>query len=655
MNFGYYRIACASPDLSVADVDYNVQQIASIVHKADQMHTSVLIFPELSLTGFTCADLFLQQQLEQKAVEALAFLCDTTRDTHTLFCVGLPVEVDSSRFSCAAFVFRGNLLALIPKSFPPNYSEFYERRWFTPADECTRLLTIGGFKDVPLGCNILIESAEDVHLKVASELCEDLWVPLSPSTRHALHGATLIANLSASNEVVSKADYRRLLVSSHSAKTVSVYAYSSSGRGESTTDMVFGGHRLICSNGDVKAESTPFAAQDDLLVADVDFQRITQERLKTTTFAQGMAQLPPCEYRTIKIHGINRPDFSLTGELLLDTVAPLPFVPRDEGERKDRCLSVVQMQSEGLSKRLRAAKCKSAVVGLSGGLDSTLALLVTARAVDIVGLSRKSILAVTMPAFGTTERTLDNACALAEKTGATLRKIDVSNSVLAHFADIAHEKGLHDAVYENAQARERTQVLMDLANATGGIVVGTGDLSELALGWCTYNGDHMSMYAVNSSIPKTLVRHLVSWFADEAAAKGDEGLAAVLRDILDTPVSPELLPPEDGKISQKTEELVGPYELHDFFLYYFLRFGFAPSKIRFLARCAFSPDEYDDQTIDKWLGVFYRRFFAQQFKRSCVPDGAKVGTVSLSPRGDWRMPSDASAALWLSSLDGGKC
>ena len=655
MNFGYFRIACASPRLQVADVDFNVQQIASVVHKADQQKVSVLVFPELSLTGFTCSDLFLQQQLENAATKALAALCDATRSTHTLFCVGLPVEVGAERYSCAAFVFKGELLALIPKSFPPNYSEFYERRWFSPAPHATSLIDFAGFHDVPMGCNIIIEDGEDAHLKVASELCEDLWVPLSPSTRHALNGATLIANLSASNEVVSKADYRRLLVSSHSAKTISAYAYSSSGSSESTTDMVFAGHRLICSNGDVKGESKPFCAQDELLVADVDLQRITQERLKTTTFAQGRVHLPPADYLTLTIHGTNRPDFSHSDELLLDKVAPLPFVPRDEGERRERCLSVVQMQSEGLSKRLVAAKAKSAVVGLSGGLDSTLALLVAARASDIAGLDHKSILAATMPAFGTTERTLANACSLAQAVGATLRKIDVSSSVRCHFADIAHDEAVHDAVYENAQARERTQVLMDLANATGGIVVGTGDLSELALGWCTYNGDHMSMYAVNSSIPKTLVRHLVSWFADEAAS-GDQGeLAAVLCDILDTPVSPELLPPDGGKISQKTEELVGPYELHDFFLYYFLRWGFAPAKIRFLARRAFSQDEYTDQSIDKWLEVFLRRFFSQQFKRSCVPDGAKVGTVSLSPRGDWRMPSDASAALWLSSLKDSKC
>ena len=655
MNFGYFRIACASPRLQVADVDFNARQIASIVHEADQQRVSVLLFPELSLTGFTCADLFLQQQLENAAAKALAALCDATRDTRTLFCVGLPVEVGPDRFSCAAFVFAGQLLALIPKSFPPNYAEFYERRWFSPAPHTTTLIDFAGFQDVPLGCNIIIEDDEDAHLKVAAELCEDLWVPFSPSTRHALNGATLIVNLSASNEVVSKADYRHLLVSSHSAKTISAYAYASSGRGESTTDMVFGGHRLICCNGDVKAESKPFCAQDELLVADVDFHRITQERLKTTTFAQGRAHLPPVEYLTLKIHGTNRPDFAKPDELLLDKVSPLPFVPHDEGERKERCLSVVQMQSEGLSKRLVASAAKSAVVGLSGGLDSTLALLVAARAADTARLEHKSILAVTMPAFGTTDRTLANACSLAQAVGATLRKIDVSTSVRCHFADIAHDEAVHDAVYENAQARERTQVLMDLANASGGIVVGTGDLSELALGWCTYNGDHMSMYAVNSSIPKTLVRHLVSWFADEAAGGGQEELAAVLRDILDTPVSPELLPPDRGNISQKTEELVGPYELHDFFLYYFLRWGFAPDKIRFLARRAFEPDEYTDQTIDKWLEVFLRRFFSQQFKRSCVPDGAKVGTVSLSPRGDWRMPSDASAALWLSSLDGGKC
>ncbi len=642
----------------MADCAFNAQQI--IQTAASCPDAQLIVFPELCITGYTCGDLFLQQTLQEGAVRALELICDQTKNSGSLIVAGLPVTVDLQRYNCAAFIHKGRVLAVVPKTYIPNYSEFYERRWFTPAGaalpQSIRLTSDGAL--IPFGTDILLRDSSDPRFTVAAEICEDAWVPLSPSVRHALAGATVIANLSASNEVVGKAAYRRTLVSSQSAKTMSAYLYADAGHDESTTDMVFSGHNIIACDGKILSESAPFAASASVLTADIDLERIAQERLRTTTFADcaaatgGAAQVP---YRIISFEGADNPFTRNKEAVLTGGVDPRPFVPASELQRRTRCTEVVDMQAQGLAKRLRHIHAASAVIGLSGGLDSTLALLVTCRAFDLCGIDRRGITAVTMPCFGTTDRTYRNACALAQESGVQLREVRIADAVRQHFKDIGHDEAKHDVTYENSQARERTQVLMDIANQTNGIVIGTGDLSELALGWATYNGDHMSMYGVNASIPKTLVKYLVSWFADDAGENSNERLQQVLLDILSTPVSPELLPPEkDGTIAQKTEDLVGPYELHDFFLYYVLRFGYTPSKILFLAEQAFcigAQAAYSRQTVQKWLVTFYRRFFAQQFKRSCMPDGAKVGTVSLSPRGDWRMPSDASAALWLKELE----
>lgn len=658
MNYGYFRAACVSPSLTVADPLANEKSIIESVKKAQAANVCLLVFPELSITAYTCQDLFQQKSLETQAVESLKNIALKTKTTSLLFAVGLPLSFEGNRYNCAAFIQHGKVLAIIPKTFIPNYGEFYESRWFASWNKTTTQITLGkGFEDIPFGTDIIIEDKNDANIKIACEICEDLWVPLAPSARHALKGATIIANLSAGNEVAQKADYRRTLVSAHSAKITGAYIYANAGHDESTTDMVFSGHNLICLNGSIKAESTLFEDTGKLLIADLDLEKIMQDRLKSTTFTQG-AYFVSGDYKIIYTEFKDNKLGPKSKEPLYDFIDPHPFVPSDEAKRRERCLAVIEMQSEGLAKRLRHINAKSAVIGLSGGLDSTLALLVTARAFDKCDLDRKNIYAITMPAFGTTDRTYKNACLLAEKTGATLKEIDIKKSVTQHYQDIGHDINVHDITYENGQARGRTYILMDYANKTGGIVIGTGDLSELALGWCTYNGDHMSMYGVNSSIPKTLVRYLVSWFADDVMERGNGELSKVLIDILNTPVSPELLPPENGTISQKTEELVGPYELHDFFLYYVLRFGYSPKKIFYLACTALEGKKaegtkliYTKAIILKWLKSFYRRFFTQQFKRSCMPDGAKVGTVNLSPRGDWRMPSDASFALWQKECD----
>lgn len=658
MNYGYFRAACVSPSLTVADPLANEKSIIESVKKAQAANVCLLVFPELSITAYTCQDLFQQKSLETQAVESLKNIALKTKTTSLLFAVGLPLSFEGNRYNCAAFIQHGKVLAIIPKTFIPNYGEFYESRWFASWNKTTTQITLGkGFEDIPFGTDIIIEDKNDANIKIACEICEDLWVPLAPSARHALKGATIIANLSAGNEVAQKADYRRTLVSAHSAKITGAYIYANAGHDESTTDMVFSGHNLICLNGSIKAESTLFEDTGKLLIADLDLEKIMQDRLKSTTFTQG-AYFVSGDYKIIYTEFKDNKLGPKSKEPLYDFIDPHPFVPSDEAKRRERCLAVIEMQSEGLAKRLRHINAKSAVIGLSGGLDSTLALLVTARAFDKCDLDRKNIYAITMPAFGTTDRTYKNACLLAEKTGATLKEIDIKKSVTQHYQDIGHDINVHDITYENGQARGRTYILMDYANKTGGIVIGTGDLSELALGWCTYNGDHMSMYGVNSSIPKTLVRYLVSWFADDVMERGNGELSKVLIDILNTPVSPELLPPENGTISQKTEELVGSYELHDFFLYYVLRFGYSPKKIFYLACTALEGKKaegtkliYTKAIILKWLKSFYRRFFTQQFKRSCMPDGAKVGTVNLSPRGDWRMPSDASFALWQKECD----
>lgn len=642
MNYGFFRAACASPDLVVADCCFNADKIIDSVRAACEKNVSLLVFPELCVTGYTCGDLFQQRRLQTSAVENLERIAKKTSSCDCLVLAGLPVAVENALYNCAAVLFRGKILALVPKTFVPNYGEFYERRWFSPAAKNLPETVFLSEKNpsVPFGADILIGDSGCPDFVLGVELCEDLWVPVPPSSGHVLAGATVIANLSGSNEIIGKAEYRKNLVKMQSAHTISAYLYANAGCGESSQDMVFSGHSMIAENGSVLAESPLF--ENELLVCDIDLERIVQERRKSMTFAQ-CADFAEKKYRKIFV------DLNLASRRIKDlkrSVESHPFVPGGKTERAVRCSSVVQLQAEGLAKRLRHIRCSSCVIGLSGGLDSTLALLVACRAFDLCGISRSGIKAVTMPCFGTTDRTYKNACMLAKKCGAELLEIPIAESVRLHFRDIGQDEKKHDVTYENSQARERTQILMDIANKTNGIVIGTGDLSELALGWCTYNGDQMSMYGVNSSVPKTLVRFLVEWFSDDSK---DTELSAVLKDILETPVSPELLPPENGNIAQKTEDLVGPYELHDFFLYYLLRFGFSPAKILYLADNSALPYTHDFKL--KWLRIFYRRFFTQQFKRSCMPDGAKIGTVNLSPRGDWRMPSDASAAVWLEEID----
>lgn len=646
MKYGMIRCACASPNLVVADCNKNAENIIAAAKEAVLNGAAVVVFPELSITGYTCGDLFFQKELQNSAVKNLNKIADETKNLNSVILVGIPVPCNNGIYNCGAILFKGNLLALIAKSFLPNYSEFYEGRHFIPFtnNTSTKYISIGNFTNVPLGTNILISDKTNNDFVLGTELCEDLWVPVPPSSNHILAGATIIANLSAGNEIIGKASYRRNLVKSHSARSLCAYLYANAGCGESTQDMVFASHNIISENGTCLAESKLFSGET--IYADVDIERLSQERRKTTSFGASVNSFCSDDYLNIEIDL-----FSSLKENkdLLRYVDPHPFVPSVKEERTQRCMEVIELQAQGLAKRLRHINCKSAVIGLSGGLDSTLALLITCLAFDICKIERKGITAITMPCFGTTDRTYNNACSLANECGVTLKEVPIAASVNQHFKDIGQDSSKHDVTYENCQARERTQVLMDYANKTNGIVIGTGDLSELALGWCTYNGDHMSMYGVNSSVPKTLVKYLVSWFAEDSEYSKNKKLSEVLLNILDTPVSPELLPPEDGKISQITEDLVGPYELHDFYLYYLLRFGFSPSKILYLAQNSGLP--YDRDFMIKWLKTFYRRFFSQQFKRSCMPDGAKVGTVNLSPRGDWRMPSDASAAIWLEELE----
>lgn len=664
-----------SPELSVADCDFNAREIIRSINEAQGLGIKILVFPELCVTGYTCGDLFLQKALLKSAESALRLIAEKTKDTDVLAAVGLPLSVDETLYNCAAWIHRGKILCAVPKTFVPNYNEFYELRHFSPYTSMkSSVISLGkDFESVLFGTSVILQDKNSPFIKIAAEICEDAWAPLSPGTRHCLAGATVIANLSASNEVVGKAEYRRSLVTSLSAKNLCAYIYSDAGHSESTTDLVFSAHNIIACDGAVQAQSRLFSDCGSILFCDIDMERLEQERIRTKTFSACASLQPDAGdfYETVEIDlGENTfcqssksasigftsenkdgPAPCASADGLRMHVPQRPFVPDSREKLSERSHAVIEMQAEGLSRRLRHTKAETAVIGLSGGLDSTLALLVTARAFDKCGIERRNISAVTMPCFGTTDRTYENACSLARSVGATLTRINITKAVRQHFEDIGHDESDHGVTYENAQARQRTLILMDMANKTGGMVIGTGDLSELALGWCTYNGDQMSMYGVNSSIPKTLVRHLVEWFSEEGLREGDKELGAVLKDILATPVSPELLPPQDGGISQRTEEIVGPYELHDFFLYYVLRWGFEPRKIYFLARHAFTPGQYSDETIKKWLVTFYRRFFSQQFKRSCMPDGAKVGTVSLSPRGDWRMPSDASARLWLKQAE----
>lgn len=634
MRDGFIKVAASTPEIRVADVDHNKKLICEGVDQAWKEGVQLLVYPELCLTGYTCGDLFWQEELLEKARQGLNEIVMHSLGKKMLIFVGLPWEMNGKLYNVAAAVSDGELLGLVPKRYLPAYSEFYEERNFTPGkEEITRVMVDG--KEIPFGSRILFSCPEVLGLSVAAELCEDLWTPEPPSIGHAMAGATVIVNLSASDETTGKSIYRRNLISGQSARLLCGYIYASAGEGESTTDLVFGGHNVISENGVILAESRLF--ENSTIVTELDIQRLRADRRKQTTFSVKGKET----YEEVLFH-LEEKETELTR-----FVDPAPFVPSDEHQMEQRCEEIFHIQAMGLKKRLKHTGCRNVTVGISGGLDSTLALLVTAKAFDLLGIDRSSITAVTMPCFGTTDRTYQNACELTRRLGASLKEVDIKKAVRQHFEDIGHSEEDHDVTYENCQARERTQVLMDIANQSGGMVIGTGDMSELALGWATYNGDHMSMYGVNASVPKTLVRHLVRYYADTCE---DERLKAVLLDILDTPVSPELLPPKDGKIAQKTEDLVGPYELHDFFLYYILRFGFRPAKIYRLALNAFA-GVYEKEVILKWLKTFYRRFFSQQFKRSCLPDGPKVGTVAVSPRGDLRMPSDASAAIWLAELE----
>lgn len=633
MKHGFVKVAAATPDIRVADVAYNTEKIREDIAEACGNGTKILVFPELCVTGYTCGDLFTHDVLLEAARRAVLELAEFTADKDILVFVGVPLDIEGKLYNVAAALNRGKIIGLTTKTFLPNYGEFYEMRQFTPGPSEAGYISFEGDR-IPFGPQILFQATAMENLIVSAEICEDVWSPIPPSIGAALEGATVIVNCSASDETIGKDTYRRELISGQSARLIAGYVYANAGEGESTTDLVFGGHNIIAENGTILKEAQRY--HNEIIYSELDIRRIVAERRKNTTFqSEGERTL------------IRVPFYIESGKTELTRTFPKrPFVPSDDQARAQRCEEILTIQAMGLKKRLAHTHSKTAVVGISGGLDSTLALLVTARAFDMLGRDKKDIIAVTMPCFGTTDRTYHNACEMSRKTGATLKEVRIADAVNIHFRDIGQDPENHDVTYENSQARERTQVLMDIANRTGGMVIGTGDMSELALGWATYNGDHMSMYGVNASVPKTLVRHLVKYAADETE---DKELKRVLYDVLDTPVSPELLPPKDGDIAQRTEDLVGPYELHDFFLYYMLRFGYEPSKIFRLAEKAFQ-EEYDNVTILKWLETFCRRFFSQQFKRSCLPDGPKIGTVALSPRGDWRMPSDACVAVWLKDL-----
>ena len=630
MKDGFIRVCAATPDIRVADCAYNEKNIMNLMDEAYEIQVSVLVFPELCITGYTCGDLFLQDVLLKAAQDSLRHIVSHSAGKNMLVFVGMPFMHKGKLFNVAAAICDGRLLGLVPKKNIPNYSEFYEMRHFTPGmDEC-----VDTALGVKLGSRLLFRCENIEELVVGAEICEDVWVACPPSTYHAQAGATLIVNCSASDETTGKDIYRRALISGQSARLVCGYIYANAGEGESTQDLVFGGQNLVCENGNVLAETQRF--KNGTAIAELDLQRLVNERRRMNTYTVNTGD----DYEIVDFT-LEKYDLELTRYY-----ARTPFVPSSKVDRDVRCEEILSIQAMGLKKRLAHTGCRNAVIGISGGLDSTLALLVTARAFDSLSIPRENITAVTMPCFGTTDRTYNNAVELTRRLGATLTEVNIKEAVRIHFRDIGQDESVHDVTYENGQARERTQILMDIANKSGGMVIGTGDMSELALGWATYNGDHMSMYGVNCSVPKTLVRHLVKYYADTC---GDSSLSEILEDVLDTPVSPELLPPTEGQISQKTEDLVGPYELHDFFMYYILRFGYMPHKVYRIACHAFE-GEYDTQTIYRWLDTFYRRFFAQQFKRSCLPDGPKVGSVAVSPRGDLRMPSDAVRSLWLEDL-----
>lgn len=633
MRQGFVKVAAVTPKIKVADTKYNAELILDMMKESTHQGAKIVVFPELCLTGYTCQDLFLQERLLQGAKDALMKLVKESASLDAIFFVGLPFEILGKLYNVAAVFSHGEVLGLVPKSYLPNYNEFYEARHFVSGAELATEVVLPDGSCVPADRDLLFVCEQMPKLRIGVELCEDLWTPNPPSISHALAGASVLVNLSASNELTGKDSYRRELVSGQSARLLAAYIYASAGEGESTQDLVFSGHNIIAENGQILAESKRFG--HGILYSEIDVERLCAQRRRMTTF------VTEDQTHTEILFSLKIEETKLTR--LID---PAPFVPTDRQNREKRCDEILMIQAMGLKKRLEHTGA-NAVVGISGGLDSTLALLVTVRAFDLCGRDHKGITAVTMPGFGTTDRTYDNAVKLIQSLGAEFVEVDICQAVNVHFSDIGQDPSVHDVTYENSQARERTQILMDIANKKNALVIGTGDLSELALGWATYNGDHMSMYAVNASVPKTLVRHLVRYYADTCE---DKQLSDTLYDVLDTPVSPELLPPEDGKISQKTEDLVGPYELHDFFLYYMLRQGFSPAKIYRLAKIAFA-GTYEDAFILKWLKTFCRRFFAQQFKRSCLPDGPKVGSVAVSPRGDLRMPSDACATLWMEELN----
>lgn len=634
MRQGFVKVAAMTPMVEVANPKENAKRICEALDEAYAKNAKIVVFPELCITGYSCGDLFWQDLLLKEAMQQLYVIAEYTNQSDALVFVGLPMMYQGKLYNAAAALQKGKVLGFVPKTHVPNYNEFYEARYFTKGmKECVEV-TLENGDIVPLGTNLLFSCDTMPELVVAAEICEDVWAPNPPSTEHALASATLIVNLSASDETTGKDVYRRDLIKGQSARLLCGYIYSSAGEGESTQDVVYSGHNMIAENGTLLNESERFT--NEAVYSEVDISRLIAERRRTSTFVTEEAG-----YRKLSFE-LHTEDTQITRY-----IDPAPFVPGNKNIRDKHCEEILLMQAVGLKKRLAHTNCKCAVVGISGGLDSTLALLVTVKAFDLLNIPRENILAVTMPGFGTTDRTYENALSMIRSFHATLMEVDIKEAVRVHFADIGHDENVHDVTYENAQARERTQILMDIANKNNGMVIGTGDMSELALGWATYNGDHMSMYGVNASVPKTLVRHLVAYYAKTCE---NELLSKVLLDVLDTPVSPELLPPSDGEISQKTEDLVGPYELHDFYLYYVMRFGFSPKKIYRLATLAFA-DRYDNATILKWLKKFYWRFFSQQFKRSCLPDGPKVGTVALSPRGDLRMPSDASVRIWIDELE----
>ena len=640
MNYGFVKVAAAVPHVQVADCFYNIQQMEGLMRQASDKGVQIIAFPEMSVTAYTCLDLFAQQALLKNAEQALLKLVSDTADLNILTIAGAPLVTENRLINAAIAFQAGKILGVVPKTYIPNYKEFQEQRWFTSATELRDKTVSIGDRTYPLGSHLLFTAGQ---VKIGIEICEDLWVPVPSSSLLAMEGANILVNISASNELIGKHHYLRSLICQQSARCMAGYVYASAGFGESSTDLVFAGNGIIAENGTLLEESPRFTMQEQLVISEIDIENLQNDRQINTSFMHGTSTLQARETITIP--------FALSENssqpVLTRSVDPHPFTPSGDA-LKERCEEIFQIQVAGLAKRIVHTHSRTAVVGISGGLDSTLALLVTVMTFDALNIPRNQILGITMPGFGTTDRTYTNACDLIRSLGVTLKEISIKDACLQHFKDISHNPSVHDVTYENSQARERTQILMDVANQENGLVIGTGDLSELALGWATYNGDHMSMYGVNGSIPKTLVRYLVEWVAHNRV---DEASRATLLDIVDTPISPELIPAdENGNIKQKTEDLVGPYELHDFFLYHFLRFGSSPAKIYFLAQQAFG-GSYDKETIRKWLHTFFRRFFQQQFKRSCLPDGPKVGSVSLSPRGDWRMPSDAMATLWLKEIE----